>query len=43
MLVTILPFASVLTFLNNYQMLLTSLLRKHMYPHISENNFDRSD
>ena len=37
--VTILPLAIPLTFCISYQMLLTSLIRKHMYSYISENNF----
>jgi len=38
--VTILPLAIPLTFYNSYQMLLTFLIRKHMYSYISENNFE---
>jgi len=37
--VTILLFATRLTFCIPYQMLLTSLIRKHKYSYISENNF----
>jgi len=43
MLVTILPFATILTFFYKYQMLLTSLLHEHMYPYISETSFERSN
>ena len=43
--VTILPLATLLTFCTriSYQMLLTSLIRKHMYSYISENNFEPSN
>jgi hypothetical protein len=41
--VTILPFVTPLTFCIPYQMLLTSLIWKHMYSHISENNFGPSN
>jgi hypothetical protein len=37
--VTILLFAIQLTFCIPYQMLLTTLIRKHIYSNISENNF----
>ena len=41
--VTVLLFATPLTFCISYQMLLTSLIRKHMYSYISDNNFGPSN
>jgi len=41
--VTILPLATPLTLCISYQMLLTSLIPKHMYSYISENNFETSN
>jgi len=41
--VTILPLATPLTFCISYQMLLTSLIPKHMYSYISENNLEPSN
>jgi hypothetical protein len=41
--VTILLSATLLTFCVPYQMLLNSLIRKHMYSYISENNFGSSN
>ena len=41
--VTILIFVFQLTFCIPYQMLLTTLFRKHMYSYISENNFGPSN
>ena len=41
--VTVLLFAIQLTFCIPYQMLLTTLIRKHMYSYISENDFGPSN
>jgi len=35
--------ATPLTFYISYQMLLTPVIRKHLYPYISENNFEPSN